>query len=79
MNALDKAIKHVGGVTRLAEKLGMRQSAVSNWRLRGKPKGRVPAEHCRAVEAATDGAVTVHDLRPDVFGAKPPRSTAKVA
>jgi DNA-binding transcriptional regulator YdaS (Cro superfamily) len=79
MNALDKAIEVAGGVTRLAEALGVRQSVVSNWRMRGKPKGRVPADRCLAIEQATNAAVTRNDLRPDVFGAKPSRKTAKVA
>ncbi|WP_082823554.1 MULTISPECIES: helix-turn-helix domain-containing protein [unclassified Rhodanobacter] len=67
MNALDKAIDHAGGVTALAEKLGVRQSVVSNWRTRGASP-RVPAARCIAIEQATGGAVTRHDLRPDVFG-----------
>lgn len=79
MNALERAIKHVGGVTRMAEKLGLGQSVVSNWKLRGKPDGRVPAKHCIAVEEATSGKISRHELRPDVFGAKPSRSKAKVA
>jgi DNA-binding transcriptional regulator YdaS (Cro superfamily) len=32
---------------------------------------RIPPEHCRAIEAATGGKVTVHDLRPDIFGPPP--------
>lgn len=67
MNPLDKAIEHAGGVTALAEKLGVRQSVVSNWRTRGTSP-RVPAERCIAIEQATDGAVTRQELRPDVFG-----------
>ena len=75
MSPLDKAINHAGGVTALAEKLGVRQSVVSNWRTRGD-KPRVPAERCIAIEAATDGAVTRHDLREDVFGPSPAKSEA---
>jgi len=41
------------------------------WRTRAT-KG-VPADHCRLIERAVGGQVTVHDLRPDVFG--PSRST----
>lgn len=67
MNPLDKAIEHAGGVTALAEKLGVRQSVVSNWRTRGASP-RVPAERCIAIEHATGGAVTRQELRPDVFG-----------
>lgn len=76
MNALDKAIDHAGGVTALAEKLGVRQSVVSNWRTRGVSP-RVPAERCIAIEQATKGAVTRHDLRPDVFGPAPAQAQAE--
>jgi DNA-binding transcriptional regulator YdaS (Cro superfamily) len=71
MNALDKAIFLAGGVTALAEKLGVRQSVVSNWKTRGS-NPRVPAERCIAIEQATDGAVTRQELRPDVFGEPTP-------
>jgi DNA-binding transcriptional regulator YdaS (Cro superfamily) len=73
MNPLDKAITHAGGVTALAEKLGVGQSVVSNWRTRGD-EPRVPAERCIAIEQATNGDVTRYDLRPDVFGATPAKS-----
>lgn len=36
--------------------------------------GSVPAEHVRAIEWATGGQVTRHDLRPDVFGAAPAKA-----
>lgn len=55
----------------LAVKVGVTQGAVSQWKnwLDGASENavRVPAERCRAIEAATDGAVTRHDLRPDIF------------
>lgn len=54
----------MGGVGKLAVAIGLRQNVVGNWRLRGQ----VPAERCVAIEKATAGAVTRHDLRPDVFG-----------
>lgn len=58
----------MGGVSVLAEKIGVVQSAVSNWRTRNSG---VPAERCIAIEQATDGAVTRYDLRPDIFGPAP--------
>lgn len=70
MNPLNKAIDAAGGVGKLAERLGIVQTAVSNWRIRG----RVPAEQCLAIEAAT--GVSRHDLRPDVFGPAPPNQPA---
>jgi hypothetical protein len=38
MTILDTAIKREHGVTKLAAALGVRQSVVSNWRVRGLPK-----------------------------------------
>lgn len=61
MEALDTAIKAAGGVNRLADRLGVRQSVVSNWRARKS----VPPEHCAAIEKAVDGAVTRRELCPD--------------
>lgn len=62
--ALKKAISVAGTTYALAELLNYKQSRISMWVTRG----RVPAEECRAVEQATGGQVTRHDLRPDVFG-----------
>jgi len=61
MNQLDRAISHAGGVGKLAASIGVVQSAVSNWRARGN----IPLEHCAGIEAATHGAVTRRDLRPN--------------
>lgn len=61
MNPIDKAITEAGGVGKLASSIGVVQSAVSNWRVRGS----IPAEHCAGVEAATNGVVTRRELRPD--------------
>lgn len=57
---LDAAIAAKGGVTALAVALGVGQSVVSNWRMRGS----VPAEQCAAIEAATGSRVEA--LRPDL-------------
>jgi|GEM_PF-539221 len=58
---IESAIYHVGGVTKLAAAIGIRQSAISNWRARGT----IPnAAHCFLIERATNGAVTRRDLRP---------------
>lgn len=61
MQALQEAIVEAGGISRLAERLGVRQSAVSNWLMRGvAPKPSL----CAAIEKVTQGAVTVERLRP---------------
>lgn len=75
MKPLDKAIEHAGGVTALADKLGVRQSVVSNWKTRGDDP-KVPADRCIAIEQATEGVVTRYDLRPDVFGVAPAKTEA---
>lgn len=67
MDALTLVIEKAGGVGKLAAAIGVRQNVVSNW----KARGQVPANQCAAVAAASQGAVTVHDLRPDVFGPQP--------
>ncbi|WP_312252153.1 Cro/CI family transcriptional regulator [Stenotrophomonas sp.] len=63
MDALDKAVKAAGGVTSLAIALGVRQSAVSNW----KSRCRIPAAHALGIERAT--GVSRHELCPEIFGA----------
>lgn len=70
MDALCRAIEMSGGLADFTEKIGMSRkqlSTVAMWRSRK----RVPAERCLAIEAATNGAVTRYDLRPDVFGPGP--------
>ena len=63
IKALKRAIEHFDGVTPLAEALGCSQPVVSNWLCRGV----VPAHRCVAIERVTKGAVTCHELRPDIF------------
>src|SRR5262245_7341737 len=57
-SGLKEAIRAVGGVRALAQKIGISQPSVSNWT-------RVPAERVSAVEAATGVSRVV--LRPDLF------------
>jgi len=63
MDALDKAVKAAGGVTSLAAALGVRQSAVSNW----KSRSSIPAAQVLGIERAT--GVSRHELCPEIFGA----------
>ena len=62
MSHLVKAIEIVGSATLLASAIGVRQSAISNWRARGTV---IDPFYCVAIERATNGAVTRQDLRPD--------------
>ena len=55
----------MGSQTALARALGVSHARVWNWLNRDDS---VPAEVCRGIESATGGRVTVHELRPDVFG-----------
>ncbi len=61
MSALQRAIDHAGGVSKLAGLLGVSVQRLSNWLDRG-----VPAERCPDIEHATGGAVRSEELRPDV-------------
>lgn len=64
MSPLDEAIRAAGGsAAKLAELIGEKTAqVVHNWRSRG-----VPADKCLRISQAVNGAVTCHDLRPDVF------------
>lgn len=68
MSALSKAIDVCGSQTELARRIGdpVRTGHIYYWL-----RARIPAEYCEAIEKATAGAVTRHDLRPDVFGTAP--------
>lgn len=65
MTAIKKAIDLAGGQAALSKKINVHASFISQWVTGRRP---IPAEHCRAIEAAVDGQVTRYDLRPDVFG-----------
>jgi DNA-binding transcriptional regulator YdaS (Cro superfamily) len=63
-SALEKAITAVGSQAALAKALGVKPQHVWNWLNRDK---RVPAEQVLPIETATDGKVTRHELRPDIY------------
>lgn len=65
---IQKACTLAGGQSALARQLSISQGLVWQW-LNGKQA--VTAERCVAIESATEGAITRHDLRPDVFGPTP--------
>lgn len=63
MNALEKAVEVVGSRSAMARAIGVRYQSVQKWIARGyAPAGRV-----LAIEAATGGQVTRHELRPDIY------------
>lgn len=57
-------VKKAGGPAKVGAILGITSQAVSQWH-------RVPPEHCIPLERATSGALSRHDLRPDIFGPAP--------
>jgi DNA-binding transcriptional regulator YdaS (Cro superfamily) len=60
IKAVAKAAKAVGGPTKLAKLLKISRPALYQWT-------RVPAERVLAIENATSGVVTRHELRPDLY------------
>ena len=67
IGALKTAIAQLGSQVAVAKVAGVTPQAVSEIVRRGR---RVPAEWCRAIEQATSGSVSAHDLRPDLYPAK---------
>jgi DNA-binding transcriptional regulator YdaS (Cro superfamily) len=68
MKALDRAIKLAGGLTNLANLIGVSPQVVCNWRKRGS----IPATRVLQIEQATSDKngrplVLRHDLRPDLY------------
>ena len=59
-SALGRAVIEAGGVAALARAINVTPQAVSQW-------DKVPAERVLAVEKATAGKVSRHDLRPDLY------------
>lgn len=59
-----KAAPEIRTKSKIAEICGVTIQAVRCW-------SRVPAEHCRRLEYATEGKVTRYEMRPDVFGPGP--------
>ncbi len=64
---IQRAIDCHGSQAKLADKMGCSQQQIA-YLLKAKS---ITAEMAMKVDAATNGAVSRHDLRPDVFGRKP--------
>lgn len=71
-SGLTRAAVAAGSLTALAKLIGRRQSTLWTWAVNGKP----PAEVCGEIEAAVEGRVTKHDLRPDIFPPAPESGAA---
>lgn len=59
--SFERALQIVGGAAELARRCGVSPQAVDKWK-RGIPPIRV-----RQIVCATNGVVTAHDLRPDLY------------
>jgi DNA-binding transcriptional regulator YdaS (Cro superfamily) len=62
-NPIDKAIESAGSLAELANRTGLAYQSIQQYRKTGK----IPAEHVLKFEAATEGEVTRHELRPDIY------------
>lgn len=62
--ALKRATHHLGGCSAVARVVGVTPQAVSEKIRRGKSAS---PEWCLPIERATDGKVSRHDLRPDLY------------
>lgn len=68
-----RAVAIIGTQRKMAKMFGISAEAVANWLKRSKhgiPSGMAYME---AIEKATNGLVTRHDLRSDIYGTKPPK------
>lgn len=64
---IERAIRHYGSQAKLADALSCSQQQIS-YLLRASS---VSAEMAKKLDEATGGAVSRHDLRPDIFGERP--------
>lgn len=59
---IEKAAQVVGGLTKLANMLGVSPPTVHEWKTL---KRKVPAARCKSIVMAANGAVTLQELRPN--------------
>ena len=69
-DAIKKAVKLVGTQQKLADALGIHQSAVNQWVTGVRP---VPARQCMKIERLCNGEVTAAELLPEVFLVETPK------
>ena len=75
-SGLAKAIELCGSQAALAERIGVTQQVISFWLT--KSRLGVAAEYVIPIERATDGAVSRHALRPDIYPAEEPPSLTSI-
>jgi DNA-binding transcriptional regulator YdaS (Cro superfamily) len=59
---MNAAIKYFGSQKRMAQAVNVSQKTICSWLHKG-----VPAERVLEIERATNGHVTRHELRPDLY------------
>lgn len=64
-SGLSRAIEVCGSQAHLAARIGVKQQVISFWLT--KSRLGVAAEYVIPIERATNGAVTRHELRPDIY------------
>ena len=70
---IEEAVRLKGSQQKLAEAIGCSQQQISYLLQRAD---RISGEMAIAVERATAGAISRHDLRPDMFGSAPRRAVS---
>jgi DNA-binding transcriptional regulator YdaS (Cro superfamily) len=60
---IDAALDFFGGQQKMADALGVTQSAISQWKVGGRP---LSLRRCVEIQRLTNGAVRAEDLRPDM-------------
>lgn len=73
MDKIKRVIEVAGGVSALAAALGVKPPTVYQWKSGDR---KVSPRLAIAIEQRWPGVVTVHDLRPDVFGPAPTTEAA---
>jgi len=70
---IEKTISLFGSQRAFGEAIGVRQQHVCYWLHKSK---KIPPEYVLAIERATNGEVTRHELRPDIY---PPEEITRSA
>lgn len=64
MDIFDKIKDVFGSQSALAGILGVDPMTISQW----KARGRIPAERCPEISAASGGKILPSEMRPDLYG-----------
>lgn len=73
MSTIERVIDEAGGVSALAAKLGVKPPTVHQWK---NGERKVSPRLSLAIAKEWPDLVTVHDLRPDIFGTADPDQAA---